>query len=43
MEFWRSTGISQELLPLYLGFFEFIHKVRKHGKGLLGSLLALLT
>jgi transposase len=35
-------GISQELLPLYLGFFELVHKVGKRGKALLGSLLALL-
>lgn len=35
-------GISQELLPLYLGFFEFVHNARKRGKALLGSLLALL-
>ena len=35
-------GISQELLPLYLGFFEFVHNVRKRGKALLGSLLSLL-
>lgn len=35
-------GISQEKLPLYLGFFEFVHNVRKRGKALLGSLLALL-
>jgi transposase-like protein len=35
-------GISQELLPIYLGFFEFVHNVRKRGKALLGSLLALL-
>lgn len=35
-------GISQELLPYYLGFFEFIHNVRRRGKALLGSLLALL-
>lgn len=35
-------GISQELLPLYLGFFEFVHNFRKRGKALLGSLLALL-
>jgi transposase-like protein len=32
-------GISQEKLPLYLGFFEFMHNVRKRGKALLGSLL----
>lgn len=35
-------GISQERLPIYLGFFEFVHNVRKRGKALLGSLLALL-
>jgi transposase len=35
-------GISQENLPLYLGFIEFIHNVRKRGKALLGSLLQLL-
>lgn len=35
-------GISQEKLPLYLGFFEFIHNVRVRGKALLPSLLALL-
>ncbi len=35
-------GISQELLPLYLGFFEFTHNVKKRGKALLGELLSLL-
>ncbi len=35
-------GISQEKLPLYLGFFEFVHNVRKRGKALLGSLLETL-
>lgn len=35
-------GISQEKLPLYLGFFEFVHNVRKRGKALLPSLLHLL-
>ena len=35
-------GISQEKLPLYLGFFEFIHNVRARGKGVLGALMALL-
>lgn len=35
-------GISQERLPLYLGFFEFVHNVRRRGKALLGSLLELL-
>ena len=27
-------GTSQEKLPLYLGFFEFVHNVRKRGKAL---------
>jgi len=35
-------GISQENLPLYLGFFEFVHNVRKRGKAFLPSLLQLL-
>ena len=35
-------GISQEHLPSYLGFFEFVHNVRRRGKALLGALLALL-
>jgi len=35
-------GISQEKLPLYLGFFEFVHNVRRRGKALLGSLLNLI-
>lgn len=36
-------GISQEKLPLYLGFFEFIHNVRKRGKALLPSLISILV
>jgi len=36
-------GISQEKLPLYLGFFEFVHNVRKRGKALLRSLIELLV
>ena len=32
-------GLSQEKLPIYLGFFEFMHNVRRRGKALLGSLL----
>jgi transposase-like protein len=35
-------GISQQHLPLYLGFFEFVHNVRRRGKALLPSLLQLL-
>jgi len=30
-------GISQAYLPLYLGFFEFVHNVRRRGKALLGQ------
>jgi transposase-like protein len=36
-------GISQERLPLYLGFFEFVQNVRRRGKALLGSLIELLV
>ena len=36
-------GISQEKLPLYLGFFEFVHNVKKRGKALLGALLCLIV
>ena len=32
-------GISQEKLPFYLGFFEFVHNQRRRGKRLLDSLL----
>jgi transposase-like protein len=35
-------GISQEKLPLYLGFFEFVYNARKRGQALLPSLLSLL-
>ena len=35
----RTGGISQEKLPLYLGFFEFVHNVRRRGKALLPALL----
>ena len=36
-------GVSQEKLPWYLGFFEFVHNVRRRGKALLHSLLATLV
>jgi transposase-like protein len=36
-------GIAQEKLPLYLGFFEFVHNVRKRGKALLPALIELLV
>jgi transposase len=32
-------GISQEKLPRYLAFFEFIHNIRKRGNALLPSLI----
>jgi len=36
-------GISQYHLPIYLGFFEFVHNVKKRGKALLNSLLELIV
>jgi len=33
-------GISQDKLPLYLGFFQFVHNARRRGKALLGTLIA---
>lgn len=36
-------GLSQEKLPLYLGFFEFVHNARRRGKALLSALLAVLV
>jgi len=36
-------GLSQEKLPLYLGFFQFVHKARRRGKALLGELVAALV
>ena len=35
-------GISQEKLPIYLGFFQFVHNARKRGKALLGALIGAL-
>ncbi|MFN8746214.1 MAG: DDE transposase, partial [Pseudanabaena sp.] len=32
-------GISQEKLPLYLSFFEFVHNASRRGKALLSALL----
>ena len=42
---WRRPhrGLSQEKLPLYLGFFQFVHHVRRRGKSLLSPLLTLLV
>jgi transposase-like protein len=36
-------GISQNKRPLYLGFFQFVHNVRRRGKALLGALVAALV
>jgi transposase len=36
-------GISQEKLPLYPGFSEFVHNVRKQGKALLDGLVEVLV
>lgn len=33
-------GISQEKLPYYLAFFQFVHNTRKRGKALLASLIS---
>jgi transposase len=40
---WLHRGISQEKLPLYLGFFQFVHNARRRGKALLGSLIEALV
>ena len=36
-------GISQEKLPCYLAFFQFIHNVRARGKRIMSSLIGLLV
>jgi len=36
-------GISQERLPAYVGFFQFIHNVRRRGNSLLRSLVEALV
>jgi len=33
-------GISQDKLPLCLGFFQFVHNARRRGKAPLGALVA---
>jgi transposase len=33
-------GISQDKLPLYLGFFQFVHNARRRGKALLSALVS---
>ena len=36
-------GVSQENLPFYLGFFEFVHNAGRRGKALFHSLVELLV
>ncbi len=36
-------GISQDKLPLYFSFFQFVHNARRHGRALLGALVATLV
>src|SRR3954470_13594360 len=36
-------GVSQEKLPLYLGFFQLVHDARRRGKALLATLVACLV
>lgn len=36
-------GISQDKLPNYLGFFQFVHNTRHRGKALLGTLITTLV
>jgi len=36
-------GTSQDKLPLYLGFFQVVHNLRRRGKALLGPLVAALV
>ena len=36
-------GISQDKLPLYLGFFQFVQNARRRGKALLGTLIGALV
>jgi len=36
-------GISQERLPAYVGFFQFVHNVRRRGNSLLRSLVETLV
>jgi transposase len=34
-----NRGMSQEKLPIDLGFFEFVHNARRRGKQLLAALV----
>jgi len=37
------TGASRRTSSLYLGFFQFVHNMRRRGKALLGALTAALV
>ncbi len=39
----RTGAFSQEKLPAYLGFFQFVYNARRRGKALLGALVAALV
>ena len=39
----RHGKYDEAKLPLYLGFFEFVHNARRRGKALLGALVAALV
>lgn len=45
LRYWRRPhrSISQDKLPLYLGFFEFVHNGRGRRKALLSALVATLV
>ena len=36
----KGAARAQDKLPLYLGFFQFVHNARRRGKALLGALIA---
>jgi transposase len=36
-------GVSQEKLPFFLAFFQFVHNARRRGKALLGALITALV
>jgi len=36
-------GLSQDKLPLSLGFFQLVHSVRRRGEALLGAVVAALV
>ena len=42
LRFWSRPhrGISQDKLPLYFNFLQFVHNARRRGKALLGAIVA---